>query len=1029
LFARHPELAADLAEFFANFDQFEEIAAPLRAVRDPSASSIQTLPPAGTDTQGEANPTGLYAPSPRPSSAEVPGYEILGILGRGGMGVVHKARQIRLKRIVALKMIRAGDQAGEAELARFRVEAEAIARLQHPNIVQIYEVGEHRGQPFCVLEFVSGGTLAAQLAGTPQSPREAATLLKTLALATDAAHKQGIVHRDLKPANVLLAEDGSPKITDFGLAKRLDHDSIQTRTGVVMGTPAYMAPEQAGGQKEVGPLADVYALGAILYEMLTGVPPFKGATALDTLEQVRTRDPVSVRLLQPKVPRDLETICLKCLLKDSRKRYGSAEALAQDLDRWLSGKAILARRSRLWERAYRLVRRNPLVSALATVAVVALLGGVSGIVWQLQKTQAALDGAESNLYAQRIALAVGEIQAGNTDRAEMLLDLCPERLRHWEWHYLKRRCHAQWLQLVGHTDLVRCAAYNRDGTRLASCGNDGTVRIWDTATGRESLTLQHGGWVRVVVFHDDGLHVVSANEDGIVKVWDAGEGKELRRFAYGRAYMMLSPNGRLVALLQGEGLKIHDLETGRLVSSISGKINHDATVAFSRDGRYVSTVLDDSLRIWNAQSGQEFQVLWGAASTATNSLTFSPDSHYLFVGSLRERYPALDVWDVKNCQRVPESLSTPMTVKVVALSADGRSIATGGYEGVVKVRDTKTGRDLRAMRTFDDAVVSLAFQPDGQGLAAAVGRDVWLRSWGGEKNQGPTTPQRHLGGATSVAFSPDGSLLASCGEDDRVQLLDLHTGQTILNLNTQAVGHTIVAFSPDGSHLLAVGRDGVVYTWDAISGKPGPALRVQDSKLTEAAFSSDSSRIATAGSDRTVRVWDAATGREVLTCRGHDAGVWCIRYSPDGHRLASAGSDGTVRLWDAVTGQEVSTLRGHASHVQRVAFHPAGKLLASAGTDETVRLWDVQTGREVAKLQGHTGPVRGLSFSPDGQRLASASEDGTGRLWDVNTGQEALSLPDPGKVRWVTFSPDGQRLATASSDGAVKIWDATPLKN
>ena len=440
-------------------------------------------------------------------------------------------------------------------------------------------------------------------------------------------------------------------------------------------------------------------------------------------------------------------------------------------------------------------------------------------------------------------------------------------------------------------------AYNRDGTRLASCGNDGTVRIWDTVTRRESLTLQHGGWVRVVVFHDDGQRVVSANEDGIVKVWDAGDGKELGRFAYGRAYMMLSPNGRLVALLHHEGLKIHDLETGRLVSSVSGNINHDATVAFNRDGRYVATVLDDWLRIWDAKTGQKFQDLWRVASTATNSLTFSPDSSYLFVGSLRERYPALDVWDVTKCLRVRESLSTPMTVKVVALSPDGRSIATGGYEGVVKVRDSTTGRDLRAMRAFDDAIVSLAFQPDGQGLAAAVGRTVWLRSWGGEKNQGPTTPQSHSGGATSVAFSPDGSLLASCGEDDRVQLQDLRTGQTILSLTLRAGGHTTVAFSPDGRHLLAVGRDGIVYTWDATSGQPGPALRVQDCKLTDASFSSDSSRIATAGSDRTVRVWDAVTGEEVLTCRGHDAAVWCIRFSPDGSQVASAGSDGTVRLW------------------------------------------------------------------------------------------------------------------------------------
>ena len=259
-----------------------------------------------------------------PERVAVPGYEVLSELGRGGMGVVYKARQVKLGRLVALKMILSGGHAGEADLARFRTEAEAIARLQHPNIVQIYEVGEHGGLPFFSLEFCGGGSLEKKRGGTPLPPAEAAVLVETLARAMQAAHEKGVIHRDLKPANVLLAEDGTPKITDFGLAKKLD-EAGQTASGAVMGTPSYMAPEQAGGQA-VGPLADVYALGAVLYECLTGRPPFKAATNLDTILQVVSDEPVPPAQLQPKTPRDLETICLKCLHKDPEKRYPSAAA-------------------------------------------------------------------------------------------------------------------------------------------------------------------------------------------------------------------------------------------------------------------------------------------------------------------------------------------------------------------------------------------------------------------------------------------------------------------------------------------------------------------------------------------------------------------------------------------------------------------------------------------------------------------------------------------------------------------------------
>jgi tetratricopeptide (TPR) repeat protein len=360
------------------------------------------------------------------------GYQILEVLGHGGMGVVYKARQTALDRLVALKMLLAGAHASPLQLARFRTEAEAVARLQHPHIVQIYEVGLLAGLPFFSLEFVDGGSLEKKLAGKPWPAREAARLLGTLAGAMHYAHQHGIIHRDLKPANVLLTADGTPKITDFGLAKKLDApESSQTRTGTLMGTPSYMAPEQARGDgKEVGPLADTYALGAILYELLTGRPPFQAPTILDTLDQVQHQEPVPPTRLQPKVPRDLETICLKCLQKEPAKRYANAEALADDLTRFLDDRPIRARAVGRVERLVHWCRKNPRTAALnaAVVLLVVALGVVSAVVAVGAARDREAVAKAREVVRGRLEQATEAIARGNAQRAQVLLGVSDSRL-------------------------------------------------------------------------------------------------------------------------------------------------------------------------------------------------------------------------------------------------------------------------------------------------------------------------------------------------------------------------------------------------------------------------------------------------------------------------------------------------------------------------------------------------------------------------------------------------------------------------
>jgi serine/threonine-protein kinase len=408
--------------------------------------------------------------------AMVAGYEILGVLGRGMMGVVYKARQRGLNRLVALKTIRAAEHSGPAELARFRAEAVALGQLHHPHIVQIYEVGEDRGQPFFSLEYVDGGSLARKIGGVPQPSGEAALLVRVLADAMASAHHLGIVHRDLKPANVLLTAAGEPKITDFGLVKWLADDAAQTQSGSIVGSPGYMAPEQAEGRsREVGPLADVYGLGAILYHLLTGRPPFRAATVLDTLQQVRTQEPIPPSQFQPKLPRDLETICLKCLQKDAAKRYATAGELAADLRRFGAGEPIRARPVGRMERLWRWARRNPRVAALSGAVVLLVVAWSITSTWLYRKArsneraavQAAAEARRNESLARDRAAEArrnAELARSNEDLARRreelarttaqdafnrMIGLGEQVLRRLQAKHEPARAQAEWLRLRG----------------------------------------------------------------------------------------------------------------------------------------------------------------------------------------------------------------------------------------------------------------------------------------------------------------------------------------------------------------------------------------------------------------------------------------------------------------------------------------------------------------------------------------------------------------------------------------------------
>jgi WD40 repeat protein len=1054
----------------------------------------------GNDTQAEGAllplPPGvlpqvsLTTAEPAPPAAAVaplwvpPGYEILGKLGEGGMGVVYKARQRALKRLVALKMIVAGGHASPTLLSRFKTEAEAIARLQHPGFVQIHEVEEHQGLPYFSMEYCPGGSLAAQLQGTPVPAAQAAALVEKLAVAMQAAHDKGVIHRDLKPANVLLAEDGTPKITDFGLAKKLD-EAGQTHTGAVMGTPSYMAPEQARGDKGIGTGCDVYALGAILYELLTGRPPFKAATPLETVYQVVSDEAAPPRQLNAQVPRDLETICLKCLEKEPRKRYAGAQELAADLGRYLAGEPVHARPVRSGERAWKWAKRQPALASLFAVIVLAALALLGGGLWftaqladernqaiearneadaattdaehardaaqglavkeqearqaverEKTKTEQQLVRSEWLLYASQIALAQREWQDGDVQHARDLLDACRRDLRGWEHAYLRHLFDETQQTFRGHAGEVTSVSFSPDGKRLASASRDKTVKVWERQTGQEVLTLQgHTQPVLSVCFSRDGKRIASASYDGTVKVWDAQTGQDvltLKGHAGEVRSVSFSPDGKRLASagVWDRTVKVWDAQAGQEVLTLKGHPSWVLSVSFSPDGkRLASTSADQTVKVWDTQTGQDLLTLKGHAGEVT-SVSFNPEGTRLASASGDK---TVKIWDTQTGHEVLTLKGHAVPALSVSFSPDGRRVASASADQTVKVWDTQTGQDLLTLKGHAGEVTSVSFSPDGKHLASAS-RDKTVKVWDTQTGQDVLPLKGHTSMVTTVSFSPEGKRLASASADWTVKVWDAQTGQDALTLKGHAGEVRSVCFSPDGKRLASASIDGTVKVWDAQTGQDTLTLKGHTRPVNSVSFSPDGKRLASASDDMTVKVWDAQTGQDVRTLKGHTSFVSSVSFSPDGTRLASASADWTVKVWDAQTGQDTLTLKDHAGGVRSVCFSPDGKRLASASYDQTVKMWDASTGQEVLSLKGHAGSVSSVCFSPDGKRLASASSGELGKpgevkVWDAASGQNVLTLKGhAGEVSSVCFSPEGKRLATASGEwikpGEVEVWDA-----
>jgi WD40 repeat protein/tRNA A-37 threonylcarbamoyl transferase component Bud32 len=1055
LIARYPAFARELAEFFVDQERFRRVAEPLRA-------AVTGLP-AGTHIRYFGD------------------YELLEEIARGGMGVVYRARQLSLNRIVALKMILAGQLASPADVQRFQREAEAAANLDEPHIVPIHEVGQHDGQQYLSMKLIEGGNLASR--PLPLPGRQAATLLATVARAVHHAHQRGILHRDLKPGNILLDAQGQPHVTDFGLAKRVGDDTQQTQTGAIVGTASYIAPEQARSEKVLTTAVDVYSLGAVLYELLTGRPPFRAETPLDTVLLVLEREPEPPYKSNPQVDRDLETICLKCLEKEPARRYGSAEALAENLERWLRDEPVLARPVSSRERLWRWCRRNPTIAGLAGALVVCLLAGtLVATYFAVQasheaaqaRTQAqradretelvrdAKRAADQHLYVAHMNLAQRAWADGQVSRAlELLEGQRPERtdgadLRGFEWHYLWQLCQPDLVTFRLRGNRISQVAFSPDGRLLAASGGRvvggrgpewGEIKVWDTTTGKEVFSRTEDRLVSGLAFSPDGQRLASASKE--VVVWEPASGREVLRLPGAGGRVAFSPDGKRLAAVSGLATAaVYDAATGRQLFSLKGHSLEITGVSFSPNGQQLATSCrDGTIKMWDAATGRPTRSLQGHAGPV-GSVRFSPDGQRLASTGTDQ---TVRMWDATTGQMILTLRITTFVAFSVVFSPDGKRLTAGDGQ-IVKVWDARTGEELVSLRGHGGFVASAAFSPDGGHLASGAQHlDVletpaevkfWDLNAGAESFTLKADTDRGSVVGRPVAFSPTGDRLASASSE--VRIWAVATGAEISvfagrerSLPGRAWPFVDLAFSPDGSQLASVDLGGSVQVWDVETHKVVFTSQGLDPGAWHVVFGPGGGQVLAASSDGTVKAWDLQTGVETTCLQGNKGWMGVVVLGPEGRQVARAirplglppekASEADVEVWELPTGRSLFTLKGHRAPITSLVISTDGQRLASAAGDRVVKVWDLTTGQELLTFRVEEGLMTCLAFSPDGGRIASASQGRLVKVWDTVTGQELLSLEGhTSVVTSLAFSPDGKRLASGSLDDTLRVWEATP---
>ena len=1003
------------------------------------------------------------SPSIEGPGTKIGRYELLELIGEGGMGLVYLAGQkTPVKRQVALKIIKPGMDSRQI-IARFEAEKQMLALLDHPNIARVYDAGATEGgRPYFVMEYIKGMPINDYCDQYKLNIEQRLRLFLQVCDAVQYAHQKGIIHRDIKPSNILVSVQGdkpTPKIIDFGIAKALTQQfttqTLFTQQGQLLGTPEYMSPEQTDlATQDIDTRSDIYSLGVVLYQLLAGVLPFgresfeKGgfaeiqrviqevdpphpSTALsklgDEAKRIAERRRTQVVPLARRLHRELEWIPLKAMRKERVRRYRSASELADDIENYLNGNPLIAGPETATYRVKKFVRRH--AGSVATVILVAaaiILGLVisSAMYFRsekaLQRESIARGQAEQAekvaqeqknivetkaedlrraMYVNSIQLAGAKYQEGNIRRVREVLNACPNDLRGWEWNRLNYVSDQSLMSFIAHPGHVNSLALSPDGKRIVSGGGDAIIKVWDIATGKELITIP------------------KAHTNEITSV-------------------AFSPDGKRIASGDNSGeIKVWDEASGKEMIALKGHKNRIYSVAFSQDGtRIVSGSEDMTAKVWDAVTWTEIttlQMTLQGHKSGVSSVTFSPDGKRIVSCDHRGR---INVWDGATCKEVMifGGHSHIYWEYPVSFSPDSKFIVSG-IDNDIKIWDATTGAKLMTLRGHTGPISSVAFSRNGKYIVSG-GMDNTIKVWDTTTGEEVLTLRGHEAEVYSVAFSPDSKHIISGSWDRTIKVWDISINREV----TYLLGHRglvySIAFSPDSKRIVSGSRDERVKVWDVASGAEVMSLPVAGRYYYSEAFamSPDGERIATVSVsptyERTIKVWDAVNGAALVTLSGPGDEVFSVAFTYNGKLIASliaSGSAGeTVKIWDAGSGAEVLTLHGHDDLVKLIAFSPDGKRIIWGGQNGRMKVWDAANGTEVMTMTGHEGTVMCITFSPNGKSIASAGADSTAKIWDAETGSELITLRGHGDiVTSVAFSPDGRRIVSGSRDGTARLWD------